>query len=272
MLLNTDVVSDIYRSYFYLFQYLFLVKIQLISYIDNLSGKKRIEKTAHIINNSKADLVLFSGHTILYSNDLIELQNEITNSDIVAILEVKSDDLSKFLSVDNSLYCLKNGKITSLATSQLFTDSEDIIDNYRLGERLLTELETRRTFKVKRKQITILQCGEINILENKQTEGNKPHFRLLQYEDLAERFQDIVENTKIFLNPIHSPMGNQGKMEERRKYLSKKERFYFSTCNNNKLDLSLKSLQYAFYNGERLVPTIEFIEKDQTYISRIFEI
>lgn len=130
MLLNTDVVSDIYRSYFYLFQYLFLVKIQLISYIDNLSGKKRIEKTAHIINNSKADLVLFSGHTILYSNDLIELQNEITNSDIVAILEVKSDDLSKFLSVDNSLYCLKNGKITSLATSQLFTDSEDIICTY----------------------------------------------------------------------------------------------------------------------------------------------
>lgn len=67
-------------------------------------------------------------------------------------------------------------------------------------------------------------------------------------------------------------MGNQGKMQKRREYLSKDKRYYFSASNTKKDsdNLELKSLQYAFFNGEFL-PEIDKQITDNS-ISRIYEI
>ena len=252
------------------------MKIDLISYVNELSdnvnllNKKRLELTIDLINSSTVDLILFSGHTIGFVNDIEELKNRITNTKTEVIFELKDINSKK---INNCLYRIKRAQIQNMYTHQLFTESYEIEGNYQLAEILINELETKRSIKIKNKKFVILQCGELNILKNLQKQNNKVEFRLSDDKQLKERFHSILENADIILNPIHTPMGNQGKMLKRREFLTKNKKYYFSTSNTstNSSNLNLSSIQYAFCNQKKLNPIhTELIEDN--FIRRTFDI
>jgi hypothetical protein len=141
-------------------------------------------------------------------------------------------------------------------TNQFFATSQEIEGNELLCEHYIDELETKRCFSVKGKKCMVLQCGEINIIKNIQKENNRPVFRLQNRADLEKRFFNLLNSADLVLNPIHTPMGNQGKMEKRREMFSAHKRYYFSTSNSDEKHLiDSASLQYSFYDGYRLNET-----------------
>ena len=186
--------------------------VQLVSYKSTLRADSRLQHTAEIINSSKADLILFAGHTLASHRDVDELNTLLDNNRTTAVIEVKKDTKSKSLPVYHSLFLLQNGVAKDIYTHQLFTDSKTIKAYPELGEHLMLELETRRNFSVANRNVSIIQCGENNILRNIQSEGNRPVFRFEDDSIMNQRFADFLDNTDIILNPMHSPMGNQGKM------------------------------------------------------------
>ena len=85
--------------------------------------------------------------------------------------------------------------------------------------------------------------------------GSKPFSQANKY--LKSKFDKILTETDIFINPSHTQMGNQGKMQKRREFLSQDGKIYCSVANlnlkkhrerkknNSLLSLdSFKSLQY----------------------------
>lgn len=247
--------------------------IQLVSYKSTLRVNSRLKHTANIINSSKGDLILFSGHTLASHLDIFELNSLIENKTTTAILEVKENAISLLNPVCNSLFLLKDGVVKDLYTHQLFTDSATINAYPELCDHLLLELETRRSFEAANRNIIVLQCGENGILRNKQSEGNKAVFRFEDDKELSQRFATILDNTHIILNPIHSPMGNQGKMKKRREYYSNNNRAYFSTANfSDDESINNKSLQYACINGIEQEPINVKIGNRNAYIIRTFVI
>ena len=248
--------------------------IELISFRYNLGAKKRCELMINLVNQSQADLILFCGHTLKEKSDLEVLGEHIENNNSYVLFEVKRIDESNFLSLRNCLYFIKDGAIHNLFTNQFFSTSDEIEGNESLCERFINELETRRRFTVKGKNCLVLQCGEINIIKNLQKEDNRPVFRLQQRKDLEERFNNLLNSTNIVLNPIHTPMGNQGKMKRRREYLSAGGRYYFSVCQNGSKDSEIpiqsRSLQYSFFNGTEFEECNSESSKD--YQKRIFNL
>lgn len=245
------------------------MKIQITSYIYQHPDKVRLEITKEVINNSTADLLLFSGHTIGFVNEIEKLQSSIKNYQTEVIFELESINSKK---IKNCLYHIKKGKVQSMYTNQIFTESIEIENNYELAGRLLNEFETKRKLIINGLSVLIIQCGEINILKNIQSEENRVVFRLLEDKILNEKFTKIINDTDIFLNPIHTPMGNQGKIQKRREFLSKNKKYYFSTSNTkeNSKNLELKSLQYAFCNENELIEVEKIITNES--ISRIYKI
>ncbi|MTK52397.1 hypothetical protein [Paludibacter sp.] len=243
--------------------------IEIVSYYHGLSDALRLNLTSNIINSSKSDLLLFSGHTIGFVNDIEVLKDLITNKTIEVVFELENINTDK---IRNCLYRITKGQLINLYTNQILTQSSDIEGNYQLADRLLHEFETNRTFSINGISVLIIQCGEINILKNIQSEDNRVEFRLSDDKSLLERFNDILSKTKIILNPIHTPMGNQGKMLKRREFLSQNKRYYFSSCNTkeNSHNIDIKSLQYAFFNSTLL--TNVDIQRTEYSISRIYEI
>lgn len=65
------------------------MRIQITSYIHGLSNKVRFNLTKNIINNSTADLLLFSGHTLGSVNDIVNLQGVIRNNKTDVIFELQ---------------------------------------------------------------------------------------------------------------------------------------------------------------------------------------
>lgn len=247
--------------------------IQLVSYKSKLRANSRLMHTANIINSSKADLMLFSGHTLASHLDVFELNSLIENKSTTAILEIKENAISELNPVRHSLYMLSNGVVRDMYTHQLFTDSSAINAYPELADHLLLELETRRCFDVANRNVIVLQCGENGILRNKQSEGNKAIFRFENDIELSHRFSTILDNTHIVLNPIHSPMGNQGKMKKRREYYSNNNRAYFSTANfSDEESINSKSLQYACINGIEQEPIEVEVGNKNTFIIRTFVI
>ena len=247
--------------------------IQLVSYKASLRANSRLKHTANIINSSKADLILFSGHTLASEMDVFELNSLIENKTTTAILEVKENAISLLNPVCNSLFMLKCGVVKDMYTHQLFTDSATINAYPELCNHLLLELETRRSFKAANRNVIVIQCGENGILRNKQSEENKAVFRFEDDKELSQRFATILGNTHIVLNPIHSPMGNQGKMKKRREYYSNNNRAYFSTANfSDDESINNKSLQYACINGIEQEPIDIEIGAKNAFIIRTFVI
>jgi hypothetical protein len=249
--------------------------IQLVSYKTLLRANRRISLTAEIINSSTADLILFAGHTIASDHDVSILADRIENKHTTAVIEVKEDKSCPInnTTIYHSLYLLQRGGIKSMNTYQIFAESSHINGKPYVAEHLIQDLETRREFTIANRKAIVIQCGENGILKNIQKEGNRAVFRFHDNDILSSRFERIMSNADIILNPIHSPMGNQGKMLKRREYFSAQNRAYFSTANFDNVDgIENKSLQYAFFNGVEIEPTDVEIDKRGTYIIRTFSI
>ena len=247
--------------------------VQLVSYKSALRADSRLQHTAEIINSSKADLILFAGHTLASHRDVDELNTLLDNNRTTAVIEVKKDTKSKSLPVYHSLFLLQNGVTKDIYTHQLFTDSKTIKAYPELGEHLMLELETRRNFSTANRNVSVIQCGENNILRNIQSEGNRAVFRFEDDAILNQRFAAFLNNTDIILNPMHSPMGNQGKMRRRREFFSDNNRAYFSTANYvDEEAIYNKSVQYACINGKEQEPMDVEVGKRDSYIVRTFVI
>ena len=247
--------------------------VQLVSYKSALRADSKLQHTAEIINSSKADLILFAGHTLASHRDVDELNTLLDNNRTTAVIEVKKDTKSKSLPVYHSLFLLQNGVAKDIYTHQLFTDSKTIKAYPELGEHLMLELETRRNFSTANRNVSVIQCGENNILRNIQSEGNRAVFRFEDDAILNQRFAAFLNNTDIILNPMHSPMGNQGKMRKRRELFSSNNRAYFSTANYvDEEAIYNKSVQYACINGKEQDPVNVEIDKRYSYIVRTFVI
>ena len=247
--------------------------VQLVSYKSTLRADSRLHYTAEIINSSKADLILFAGHTLASHRDVDELNTLLDNNRTTAVIEVKKDTKSKSLPVYHSLFLLQNGVAKDIYTHQLFTDSKTIKAYPELGEHLMLELETRRNFSTANRNVSVIQCGENNILRNIQSEGNRAVFRFEDDAILNQRFAAFLNNTDIILNPMHSPMGNQGKMRKRRELFSSNNRAYFSTANYvDEEAIYNKSVQYACINGKEQEPMDVEVGKRDSYIVRTFVI
>lgn len=247
--------------------------VQLVSYKSTLRADSRLQYTAEIINSSKADLILFAGHTLASHRDVDELNTLLDNNRTTAVIEVKKDTKSKSLPVYHSLFLLQNGVTKDIYTHQLFTDSKTIKAYPELGEHLMLELETRRNFSTANRNVSVIQCGENNILRNIQSEGNRAVFRFEDDAILNQRFAAFLNNTDIILNPMHSPMGNQGKMRRRREFFSDNNRAYFSTANYvDEEAIYNKSVQYACINGKEQEPMDVEVGKRDSYIVRTFVI
>ena len=247
--------------------------VQLVSYKSALRADSRLQHTAEIINSSKADLILFAGHTLASHRDVDELNTLLDNNRTTAVIEVKKDTKSKSLPVYHSLFLLQNGVAKDIYTHQLFTDSKTIKAYPELGEHLMLELETRRNFSTANRNVSVIQCGENNILRNIQSEGNRAVFRFEDDAIMNQRFADFLNNTDIILNPMHSPMGNQGKMRKRREFFSDNNRAYFSTANfEDEESIYNKSVQYACINGKEQEPMDVEVGKRDSYIVRTFVI
>ena len=247
--------------------------VQLVSYKSTLRADSRLQHTAEIINSSKADLILFAGHTLASHRDVDELNTLLDNNRTTAVIEVKKNTKSKSLPVYHSLFLLQNGVTKDIYTNQLFTDSKTIKAYPELGEHLMLELETRRNFSTANRNVSVIQCGENNILRNIQSEGNRAVFRFEDDAILNKRFADFLNNTDIILNPMHSPMGNQPKMRKRREFFSSNNRAYFSTANYvDEEAIYNKSVQYACINGKEQEPMDVEVGKRDSYIVRTFVI
>jgi len=193
------------------------MKIQLVSYLYGLTNGERLKSTVEIMNESMCDLILFSGHTLGSVKDVERLRNRLSNKKVEAIIELKDINSSK---LNNCLYHVKNDKVLNLFTNQLFARSSELKNNKELAARLLNELELKRKLKIKWNNLLILQCGELAILKNIQADGNRVEFQLSQDSKLNSGFKKVIKDVDIFLNPMHTPMGNQGKMSRRREFLS----------------------------------------------------
>ena len=247
--------------------------IQLVSYKKTLRADSRLLHAAEIINSSKADMILFAGHTLASHCDVDELNTLLDNNRTTAVIEVKKDTKSKSLPVYHSLFLLQNGVTKDIYTHQLFTDSKTIKAYPELGEHLMLELETRRNFSTANRNVSVIQCGENNILRKIQSEGNRAVFRFEDDAILNQRFAAFLNNTDIILNPMHSPMGNQGKMRKRRELFSSNNRAYFSTANYvDEEAIYNKSVQYACINGKEQEPMDVEVGKRDSYIVRTFVI
>lgn len=246
--------------------------IQLMSYLSSLRADKRLRLTAEIINQSQSDLILFAGGTLKSEQDVYRLAQLIDNEDTCAILEVECDKSNLMGStLKNALYKLQDGVFRSMYTGQLFATSADIDDNPHLCEHLILELETRRKVTIANRQAVVLQCGENNILRNIQGDRNRAEFRFQSDSELRNCFEKVINHADIILNPMHSPMGNQGKMARRREYFSAENRAYFSTANfNDAHSMNFKSLQYACINGVEQEPVDTAIGEGNTYLSRTY--
>lgn len=232
------------------------MKIELASFYKGIKPDIQRKITTEIFNTSTADLILFAGHTILNIKDLEWLSNQVENKKTTCFLELKNFGVRE---ATNWLFKIENGKLINCNTNQIFATSKDINDNIYCAEKLIHELKTTRKYSINGKNLLILMCGELNILKNIQSQGNTVQFRI-KNPSLQKEFRTLLEDAHIILNPLHTPMGNQGKMEKRRVYLSKSKRYYFSTANleassTNKFrekEFQRKKLHYGFYDGKEI--------------------
>ncbi|MGZ2371721.1 hypothetical protein ACXR6G_18225 [Ancylomarina sp. YFZ004] len=229
------------------------MNIQLVSYLENLSPSIKTQLTAEIYNRSNADLILYPGHTLDTSRDVAKLATKLDSRNSTALFEVKG--ISNWM--ENCLFRIRKGQIENCYTRQLFSESKEVNNNPLCLKELLYELEKNRLLKVKGNKIRTLMCGELNLLRNYQNDNNRVDFRVDDHK-LKTTFEEILADTHIMLNPMHTPMGNQGKMAKRREYLSQNGRAYFSTCNlpqeteNPIQAFANNKLQYAYLDGNEL--------------------
>lgn len=240
--------------------------IGLISFIVDFDNerlaKNNLVDVIQIINeNEDLDLIIFSGWTLFDLDDLKNLNSQISNRKSLIFFEVWKDN---YLGEEvHKCYYIQDGKIHDDGIIQIFSSSKEISKNPdKLTVFFQEQFEEKRRFKVKNKILRWIVCGEINFLRNIQNQNNKVLFRLSEDRYLKSKFDKIFAETDIFINPTHTQMGNQGKMQKRREFLSQDGKIYCSVANLNlkkplvknsfsSLD-SYKSLQYCFFDRKKI--------------------
>ena len=263
------------------------ISIGIVSFIIDLAdAKKSIINTKiveSIINSYKyLDIIIFPGFSLYNIKELNYLNNVIDNNYSLIILEVWKDFYKK---VRHKGYYFQNGKLIDRQIVQYFATSKDINGNSNLMVDFLKHFDKCRNIKFKNKIIRWLICGELNVLKNEQKKDNKTKFRFDNTYELNEYFNQIYNNTDIFINPTHTQMGNQGKMKKRRDFLSRNRKLYISTSNfdlqsylkkrsiyniNYKKKLNQKSMQYCVYNMREIQGNV--LELSKFHILKIYEI
>lgn len=198
------------------------------------------------------DLIIFPGWTLTDVDQLNKVIGKLSKPHPTLVLEVykKSTKPKNYLDSEG-YYVIKNGKPVISARQQPFYLSSQI--NEENGREYLDELENDRLFETGDKRVRLIICGENNILKNEQSKHNEVSCRL-EDEESKIKMKSILDDTNLFINPAHTPMGNLGKMKKRWEFLSKDDRAALFVTNeqSHKPNLEKKSLRYAFINGQEI--------------------
>lgn len=258
------------------------MKIQLVAFNDKSKWAKRLEMTTEIFNRSSADLILFSGNTLHNLNDLQLFENAITNKHTQAVVEVSNYHKDKSVKLKKALFYVHDGKLGNMFADQMFATANDIKNNSNLAQEFLSELQEKRRITIDGINFTILRCGEINIIACKQSEDNRPYFRFEDNRELSSTFNGILSKTDVFLNPVHTPMGNVKKLQQKKMFLSRSGRYCLSTNNfgphdNNNgktimTSINSTNIHYAYHNGMEIHPIEEYCDKNDLYKISTYEI
>lgn len=251
--------------------------IDMVSFPSYKDRKHLVEKTGQVIdisNDSVSDILIFPGYTLFSENELILFRKNCTNTHSLIFLEVCDGNTNhqnrKFL-----LY--QNGKIIKDNLIQQFVKSSEVEKNPNLIDEYVDILEKDRIHHFKGSNILLVICGEINFLKNIQNENNRVVIRT-NNASVRKRYKELVSNTCVFINPQHTPLGNQGKLKKRREYLSKKGRIYCSTTNlktgiltqNYPKSFKGTSLQYLVKDGKPIEG--EILNLDQKYLLKRYSV
>lgn len=239
------------------------MKIQLVSFEKHARYTSKLQvirptAMAEFLSHSSADFVMFSEHALRTQDDLTIVQLFNGNNGITALLELKE---GKTLN-GNRMYLLKNGEWSYIG-NQVFSTSEEADPCH--VDALLEILEGKykrsgdtREFEVAGKKFLILQCGENNILKGL---SGTAEFRLKNYPDFETRFNAILENVDIVLNPVHVRWGRFGSFLARLRKFSENGRYCFSCTQmeGNMLesatnDPTHNTTQVVMHNGELISP------------------
>ncbi len=253
------------------------MKIDVISFI--IDGHplnysiptNKSEIVSSLINTSSSDILLFPGWTIQES-DINSFIKRISNKNITVFFENYNN-----INYSNEGFVFHKGKLLKLNIIQRFFEAKDINNNDKLIKHFLEELESNRIFELGNKKFLWLSCGENNILKNIQKEDNRVTFRS-DNTKLKTQFFKLLDSVNIVINPIHTPMGNQGKIAKRRAFFSQNERVYLST--NNVIDNSKstfkkllnRKLQYVVKNQEELCPINQKMDLTKRYVVNTYTI
>lgn len=216
----------------------------------------QLEKTKYVIettNNSKSDLLIFPGFTLYSEQELQKFMKKVRNTKSLIYMEV-GDGTPNPSNRYSLMY--QNGEILKSCTTQQFTTSGEVDKNPNLINEYVEILEKERMFNLNGKTITLIICGEINFLKNIQSDENRVEIRT-DNPTIMKKYDDIISRTDIFINPQHTPMGNQGKLKKRREFLSQNNKIYCSTTNvdgnipTEQIPDKLNgvSIQYCIQNG-----------------------
>ncbi|GAA4316737.1 hypothetical protein [Flaviaesturariibacter amylovorans] len=225
------------------------MKVQAVVYQESIPWRTQDDLNTQIFNDTNADVILFPGWSFRDTNHVENFQESLSNNKTLGFLELQRVDSRN---LTNALFSISKGEL-KFVSFQLFSTSNEIASNPVLGNMFVDQFANARAFQVKNKIVRVMQCGELNILRNEQSNDNRVGFRFLDI-DLERRFRQSLQGTSLILNPQHTPMGNQGKMSRRREYLSANKRGYISVSNvatSQELEKS-KSAHYAYFNGREL--------------------
>ncbi len=229
-----------------------------------------LEVLSHLHNS---DLVVFPGWTLSSKSDLdyVIKNTGFTNTFVLEVGFGYND--RNITHSETGFYVVQNKEIIKEKVKQIFMDRKSANkDSIKL---FLKTFKENRMFEVKGVNISLIICGENSILRNKQSNCNMALFAI-DDDALRNDFDSILKHTHVFINPAHTPVGNGGKMRQRRNYLSGKSRKYLFTTNefvkangnprSNKANL--KSLQYISNNGEDINISNNILYNNQMYIIR----
>lgn len=239
--------------------------VQLVSY--RYFEEPTVDLTADIINGSPADLIVFSGTygNTLRACDIPLLEGMITNRHVTAFLDARRGR-SRY----NNLFELREGKIVDLDSKQVFHTSELATkDNGRLSEVLVSELWEKRLFRLQKRNILLILCGENNIVINRIPKKPEHYVEFrLNDADLEKDFEKVMAKADIIINPTHSMNPRPWIYHERAEFFSSFGRYYFFAANGN--DFRSPNLQYAYHDGKLMK---KFRTEDKgDYISRFYTI
>ena len=255
-------------------------KLGLVSFHvfeDQKCDRAKTALVAKIINtNQDLDLIVFPGWTVLNQNELDKLAESVFNNHSLFVLEacgIYKNGMNR-----HKAYFYDGQQVIDNEMWQYFTTSTEISKYPGTMGSFLEHLKKERKFKVKNMVGRLVICGEQNFVMNHQNEDNRVTFRMPMEKQLSKVFDEIIAGTQLFINPAHTPMGNQGKLKKRREFLSQSNRMYCFTTNNKTKDsdkkllkkqLLKKSLQYCYFNGKPHPGIIA--EHNENFILRKYE-